>query len=263
MKLFAQETATVYKNFKWSDLIDIDRKWSREFERVNKRWIYHYGYGFLDYLWSLGDVEGMQSRYKRYQGYVYEWQIDSTKMARAKYKKLEEIKKGIESEEFAAMEALSDEGRTYLFHRLPVEEIETAIVGLSNVIDIIGGDVKQADNVQSKNDLIRELEERANDPSNTYLTTQRILATIKMERTNIEGQRATLQQIQSNLAHFYARVQMMDAEEKASIQGQSTELLKSIVRANNKSKVKADDWSPENRISYDDNYFVTSQIWGK
>ena len=276
MKLFAQETATVYKNFKWKDLIDIDRKWSREFERVNKRWIYHYGYGFLDYLWGLGDVEGIQSRHTRYASYVYEWKMDSTKAAVKNRKKFMEIKAKIESEEFKEMDALSGEGRMYLFHRLPVEEIETAVLGLANVIDIVGSDVQQYEYkydkggkivdstlTKGKNDLIFDLEDRINDASNTYLTSQRLLATIKMERTNVEGQRATLQQIQSNLAHFYARVQMMDIEERAAVQKQSADILQGIVRANSKSKIKNTTWEPDSRNSYDDAYSVTSQVWEK
>ena len=262
MKLFAQQTATVYKSFKWKDLIDIDRRWSREFEKINMGWIYKYGYGFLDYLWSLGNVEGIQSRYTRYQSYIYEWQLDSMRMERENIKKLAVIKKGIESEEFAAIEALSDSGRMYLFHRLPVEEMETAIIGLSNVIDIIGSDIDGTGGKKSKNNWLSELEDLANDENNTYLTTQRVLATIKMERTNIEGQRATLQQIQSNLAHFYARVQMMETEEKAMLQGASTEALKNIVGAKIPAD-KANEWLPKDRIEYEDDYSVTGEIWGR
>jgi hypothetical protein len=262
MKLFAQQTATVYKSFKWKDLIDIDRRWSRQFEKINMGWIYTYGYGFLNYLWGLGNVEGIQSLYTRYQSYIYEWQIDSTRMEREKFNKLQALKKKIESEEFTAMEALSDSGRMYLFHRLPVEEIETAIIGLSNVIDIIGSDIDTAGRKKSKNDWVFELEDLANDENNTYLTTQRVLATIKMERTNIEGQRTTLQQIQSNLAHFYARVQMMEMEEKAMLQGASTETLKNIVGTKIPTDT-ANKWLPNDRMEYDDDYSVTSQIWGK
>jgi len=84
-----------------------------------------------------------------------------------------------------------------------------------------------------------------------------------MERTNIEGQRATLQQIQSNMAHFYARVQMIDIEERAAVQKSSADILQGIVKVNSKSKIKNTTWEPDSRNSYDDAKSVTSQVWGR
>jgi hypothetical protein len=220
-------TKKVYREFKWSDLWDIDRKWSRKMERTNVGWIKQY-YGFLNYLWSLGNVDA-QKRWKHFEYYTYRWQLDSMKITDMNLDKLKTIKTIIDDEEFEAMDMLTDEGKAYLFRRLPLEEMETAITALVNVSDVLEGDLYSDGDTQSKEDLIYDLQQRVFDDNNTYLKTMTLLATIKRHRTDIEAQITTLRQIQSNMATNYARVQMMELEEEMVAQAYHTNHIKRIV----------------------------------
>lgn len=192
------------------------------------KWIGQY-YGFLNYLWGMGADHSIDRRIARWQSYIYIWKVDSARTAYIEYQKLYEIKKLIDSEEFTAMEELTPEGRAYLFRRLPVQEMETAIIGLSNAQDVITGDQEATMNGQSKEDLEYELQQRVSDPNMTYLGSVALLATIKRLRTDVETQRTTLNQIQSNLAATYARIQMMNIEEQGVSQSYNTNELMKIV----------------------------------
>jgi len=219
-------TRKVYSSFKWKDLWDIDREWSRQMERVNMRWINQY-HGFMGYLWSLGDVS-VEKRFARKANYIYQWRADSLRADAREKNRLKQIQEKIDLEDFLEMEALSEKGRALLFKRLPIEAQETAIIGLSHVFDIMANDSAQTA-------VLEELQRNVSNRDITYLNSMELLANIKLRRTDMETQRATLQQIQSNMATMYARLQMMEMEEKAAAQGRNTEELKRILNMNRAS----------------------------
>jgi hypothetical protein len=146
------------------------------------------------------------------------------------------IQAEIDAEEYKAMEELTPEGRAYLYHRLPIEAMETAILSLANVSDVIR-DFEEKDKKKDKS-----IQDEISNPDITYLGSMALLATIKQQRMDVETQKATIQQIQSNMATMYARLQMMEIEQQASAQNQNTEELKKIVIGHSYSKEERLSW---------------------
>jgi hypothetical protein len=213
-------TKEVYTSFKWKDLWDIDRKWSRKMENVNMKWI-NDSYRFMDYLWGLGDVS-VGNRFKdRYEKYIDIYELDSTIEENSDLKVLKDV---IDWEEKISMEdTTKQEGRAYLFHFLPITQQETALSALMGVMDVMEG------SVVGKDDMFEVLQNELVNPQITYLGSMALLANIKQHRTDVEAQRTILRQIQSNMATMYARVQMMEMEEEAVSLGKSVEELKLLM----------------------------------
>jgi hypothetical protein len=222
MARLVDNTRQVYTSFRWSDLWDIDREWSRQMERVNMRWISQY-HGFLNFLRGF-ETKDLADRFSG--NYIQIWRADSiratTRLDVAEHARLVRIQSTINSEELAAMDALTEDGRALLFRRLPIEMQETAIIGLVHTRDIM-------QSAENRSGSLETMQRQVSNPNTTYLESKALLAHIKQQRADIETQRVTLQQIQSNMATIYARVQMMGMEEQAAAQDLNTRELARIV----------------------------------
>ena len=223
-KRLADNTRQVYRNFQWNALWDIDRKWSRQMERVNVGWINH-TYRFMDYLSEHGRVD-VRNRFVRYQHYLHQWRADSTRMAARERADIARIQEVINSQEFQAMEELTNEGRVFLFRRLPLEMQETAIQSLVHTYEILADGATRGNG--SKEDKIEYFQDNVSNPNITYLGSMALLASIKQERAALEAQRVMLRQMQSSMSAIYARVQMMPMEEEAVRLARNTHELRRI-----------------------------------
>lgn len=226
----ANNTVKVFKEFKVSDLWDIDRKWSRNMESAVQANISNF-HGFLHFLDGFkGSDASDRTAYlnSRYVPITVDNYVDATNSDDIA------LSTQIFAEESGAMEAGTPAGKAYLFFELPKSEMLAGINGLVTVSSILDPSYQASENgsqqqIPNEQQEVDDITEMLNDDERTYLEELSLLAHIKQLRIEVETQRFQLSQQSAYMSTIFARSQMIDYEVDAAVRGYNTEEMKKIM----------------------------------
>jgi len=187
----ADDTKTAFKDFRLDSLWDREGEWSRKMGKVFSANIRN----FNGYIKGETAETNPASYLDRYVPQFSHYDTNIIKIE----------KKEIDSNYVNA--------KAYLFYGLPKNEIMTGISGL-----ITSDEIMREARSNENGEIDQNIKDILRDNEATYLDEVSLLAYIKQLRTEVEYQRATLQQQQSHMAQIYARNQLTKQEKQSAMQ---------------------------------------------